>query len=182
MILGALDIYYKRLSGQVTLKTGMLCQLIYLLLGDYDCILVVKAREIGVLQGIVAFIDLVEYLPCHIELDTLSHHFQLVAILVLEVGAPLEIQRVVLVGELLVESRLPFLHQLVEDQVVLVADALVGVPVLLGYSKLTGILHLRARHKATLRLLKVNSTVEAAVALLVGRTGRLEGRGLLLPR
>lgn len=127
MVFGAFYVEHIRLGRLIAVHTGVLRQLIYLLLGDYDRVLEVEARQVDELQGVVFLIDFVENLPCNIKLDPLSHHLHLVLVLVLEVRAFLELQRVVLIGELLIKPRLSLLHVLIEYFVVLLPDLLMQV-------------------------------------------------------
>lgn len=123
VVLRALDVEHVRVLRDVGVRVGVLGQLVDLVLCYCDCVLVVEAGQVYVLQRLVLLVYFVEDLPGDIVFYSLAHHFELVAVLILEVLALLKTERVVLVVELLVQSLLALLHQLVELLVVFHAKA-----------------------------------------------------------
>ena len=115
----------------VALDARKFRQLVYLLLGDDDGVFVVQAGQVNVLQGIVVGVYLVEYLPGHVEFNSLSDHFQLIPVLVLEILSLLERFRVILV-ELHIQFLFCLLHFGIENMVIFVNNRFVQLLILLN--------------------------------------------------
>ena len=100
-------------------------EFVKLLLGYGDGVNVVEAAQVNKLEGVILVINLVEDLPGHIELDTLPEHLKLVLVFgLVDVGT----------GhlEFCVELVLGFLHEVVENLIILFSDLF--LPLLLKQS------------------------------------------------
>ena len=83
VVLCALDVHHEVLvlSPIPAVLRDISRKLKYFLLGDGDSISVVKTTQLDVLVSVIVVIDLIEDLPCDIELNSLPNDFKLVSIL-----------------------------------------------------------------------------------------------------